>query len=74
MAEKEDVQKRVCEEEDYIRCPKASNSLTKFLQKNTEGVEDATIARLLVIPEEKVEAIYQEAVATLREGMTDDED
>ena len=69
--DKEDIIKRVMEEEDYIRCPKCSNSLTKFLAKNSEGVDNAVIARLLMIPEEKVEELYEEAVKKLRAEMVD---
>lgn len=69
--DKDDILKRIREEEDYIRCPKCSNSLAKFLAKNSEGVEDSTIARLLMIPEEKVQEIYEDAVKKLREGMVD---
>ena len=67
--DKEDISKRVAEEEDYIRCPKFSNSLSKFLAKNSEGVENSVIARLLMIPEEKVEEVYGEAVQQLRKEM-----
>jgi len=74
MDNKEDLQKRVLEEEDYVRAPKFSNSLSKFLARNSDGVENATIARLLMIPEEKVEEIFQEAVLMLREDMVEDED
>lgn len=69
--DKNEVQKRINEEEDYIRCPKCSNSMMKFLVKNSEGVENATIARLLVITEEDVEKIYQEAILMLRSEMKD---
>lgn len=69
--DKDDIQRRIRDEEDYIRCPKCSNSLAKFLAKNSEGVEDSTIARLLMIPEEKVQEIYEDAVKKLREGMVD---
>lgn len=72
--DKDELQKRVTNEEDYIRCPKFSNSLTKFIAKNSEGVEDSTIARLLMIPEEKVEEIYEEAIKKLREDMVDKDD
>jgi hypothetical protein len=73
--DKEDIAKRVAEEEDYIRCPKFSNSITKFVAKNSEGVENSVIARLLMIPEEKVEEIYAEAVRELRAEMVEkDED
>lgn len=73
--DKEDILKRVREEEDYIRCPKCSNSLAKFLAKNSEGVENSVIARLLMIPEEQVELLYQDAVQKLRAEMVEkDED
>jgi hypothetical protein len=72
MADKEDLQKRVREEEDYIRCSKFSNSLTKFVAKNSEGVDDSTIARLLLMEESEVTRIYQEAVVQLREGLSEE--
>lgn len=71
--DKDDVAKRIEQEEDYIRCPKCSNSLSKFVAKNPEGVEDSVIARLLMIPEEKVEEIYEDAVKKLRENMVEKE-
>lgn len=74
MENKEDLAKRVMEEEDYVRAPKFSNSLSKFLARNSDGVENATIARLLMIPEEKVEEIFQEAVLKLREDMVEDDE
>jgi len=70
--EKSEMLKRILDDEDYIRCPKFSNSLNKFTQKNSEGVENTTIARLLMMTEEEVEAKYQEAVARLREEMEED--
>jgi hypothetical protein len=71
--DKDDIQKRILEDEDYIRCPKFSNSITKFVAKNPEGVEDNVIGRLLVIPEEKVEEIYQEAIEILKKDMANNE-
>ena len=68
-----DPQKRVLEEEDYVRAPKFSNSLAKFVSRNSEGVENATISRLLMLPEEEVERLYQEAITILREGMVGDD-
>lgn len=73
MADKDDIQKRIREDEDYIRSPKFSNSLQKFLAKNPDGAEDSVIARLLSMPEEEIEAIYQEAVTALREEMSDED-
>lgn len=71
MTDKDEVQKRIAEEEDYIRCPKCSNSLTKFVAKNPDGVENNVISRVLAIPEEKVEEIYIEAVKMLQKDMVD---
>ena len=72
--DKDDVSKKIKEDEDYIRCPKCSNSLIKFLAKNSDGVEDSVIARLLMIPEEKVQELYEEAVKKLRKGMVEDDE
>lgn len=70
--DKDDLQKRIREDEDYIRCPKFSNSLSKFVLKNSEGVDDAAIARLLMISEEEVEKVYQEAVEFIKKEMSDE--
>ena len=70
--DKDDIQKRILEDEDYIRCPKCSNSLLKFIAKNSEGVENSVIARLLVVSEERVEEIYQEAIKILKKEMKEE--
>lgn len=70
--DKDDIQKKIREEEDYVRSPKCSNSLTKFLVKNPDGVEDNIISRLLMMPEEKVKEVYAEAVKMLQEEMEDE--
>lgn len=70
--EKEEILRKIMEDEDYIRCPKCANSLAKFLAKNSDGVENSVIARLLMIPEERVEELFQEAVRRLRKKMVED--
>ena len=67
--EKTEILKKILEDEDYIRCPKFSNSLNRFAERNSDGVENATIARLLMMSEQEVERIYNEAVEMLREEM-----
>lgn len=69
MIDKDEMQKKIKLEEDYIRCPKFGNSLSKFTMKNSEGVENSTIARLLMISEEEVEKMYQEAIEILKKDM-----
>ncbi|NJO48290.1 MAG: hypothetical protein HC840_01080 [Leptolyngbyaceae cyanobacterium RM2_2_4] len=73
MDNKAELQQRVLTEEDYVRAPNFSNSLAKFLARNSDGVENATIARLLMITEEEVETLFQEAVQMLRDEMVDED-
>jgi hypothetical protein len=72
--DKSELIKRILQEEDYIRCPKFSNSLNKFLSRNFDGVENSTIARLLMMSEDEVEKIYEEAIAKLRKSMVKSKD
>jgi len=67
--EKNEVQRRIVEDDDYIRCPKCSNSVNKFLLRNPDGAEDSVIARFLMTTEEKVRELYAEAVKMLRKDM-----
>jgi hypothetical protein len=67
--DKSEALKRVEKEEDFIRYPKLDNSLSKFLDENPDGVDDATIARLLAMSEEEVQAVYQDALLQLRTLM-----
>lgn len=71
--DKSDMLKKILEDEDYIRCPKFSNSLNRFTAKNSEGTENSTIARLLMLSEEEVEQKFQEAIKMLREDMVDED-
>lgn len=71
--EKNDLEKKIVEEEDFIYAPKFGNSLNKFLAKNDSPLEDRAIGRLLMILPEDVEKIYQESIAILKEDMDQDE-
>jgi hypothetical protein len=76
MIDKTEIQNKIATEEDYIRCPKLDNSLNKFIAnpKNSDGVKTETIARLLMMTEEEVERIHQEAIQMLRDDMLEVED
>ena len=73
MANKEDFKKRILEEEDFIKCPRSSNSLQKFLIKAPEVVEDKAIAKLLMIEVEEVQKIYDEAVKKIKEDLSEED-
>lgn len=72
--EKSELQKKVREDRDFIHAPKFSNSLQKYLAKNDNLLENNTIGRLLLIPSDEVERIYQESIIELRKEMVSDED
>jgi hypothetical protein len=72
IMDRDDVTKRIKDEEDYIRSPKFGNSLARLKMKNPEGVDDATIAKVLMMSEEDVQKIYDEAVTMLKEGIDDE--
>lgn len=61
--------RKILEEEDFIHAPKHQNSLQKFLAKTDNLLENGAIGRLLLIPEDEVERIYQESIVELQKEM-----
>ena len=74
MANKEDLKKKVLEEEDFIKCPRSFNSLEKFLAKSPEVVEDKVIAKLLLIEESEVQKIYDDAVSIIKNDLGEEDE
>ena len=72
--EKDNVLKKILEEEDFIHAPKFGNSLNKFLAKNDNLLENTAVGRLLLLPESEVERLYQESIVALRKEMVSDDD
>lgn len=65
------VKARISSEEDFIYCPRLSNSLSKFLEIHSEGVENDKIAKVLMLSEEEVEQIFASALTKLRAFLDD---
>ena len=72
--EKNEISRKIVEDDDYIRCPKCNNSVNKFLLRNPDGAEDSMIARFLMVSEERVKELYEEAVKFFQEHMGDDDE
>jgi hypothetical protein len=70
--EKSELQAKILTEEDFIHSPKYQNSLNKFLAKTDNLLENGAIGRLLLIPADEVERIYQESVEALKKEMNPD--
>jgi hypothetical protein len=72
IMDRDDVKKRIRDEEDYIRCPKFGNSLARLRSKHPDGVEDHMIAKILMLTEQEIQGLYDEAVEMLKEGILDE--
>lgn len=70
--ERNELEKKIQEDPDFIHAPRFGNSLQKFLNKLDNPCENGTIGRLLLLSSEEVEKIYQESVVLLRKEMVDD--
>lgn len=66
---KNELEKRIREETDFIHSPKHQNSLSRYFMKNDQPLENGAIGRLLMISSKEVEAIYQESVLELRKRV-----
>lgn len=67
--DKNDMQKKVREEQDFIHAPKYQNSINKYVSKMDAPLENGAIARILLISEEEVDTIYLESVEALKKEM-----
>lgn len=72
--EKDNLSKKVLEDEDFIYAPKFGNSLNKYLAKMENPPDNSVIGKLLLIPEAEVEKLYQESIIALRKDMVDDDE
>ena len=72
--DKNEMQEKIRTIEDFIHSPKHKNSLDNFLAKNENPLENGTIARLLAMTPDEVEAIYQESIKEFKKEMAADED
>ena len=67
--DKEMLRKKIIEDEDFIYCPRLSNSLEKLLSKNPNGVTDERIGKVLLIEDEEIKEIYESALKKLRKAL-----
>jgi len=72
--ERDEMERKIKEDDDFIYAPKFGNSLQKYLAKTDKLLENGAIGRLLLIPAEEVERIYEESIVELRKEMLDEGD
>jgi len=72
--ERDEMQRKIREEEDFVHAPKFGNSLNKFLAKTDNPLENGAVGRMLLLSAEEVDRIYQESVVELRKEMNPDDE
>jgi dimeric dUTPase (all-alpha-NTP-PPase superfamily) len=60
---------KLTQEEDYIDCPKFNNSIRQLIDKNPDGIDDETIAKVLNMSVDEVEKAYQNAINKLKKSL-----
>ena len=63
---KNNVKERILTEEDYIYCPRLSNSLKKLLEVHPNGVEDEKICKMLLIDQYELNKMYDNIIKKFR--------
>jgi hypothetical protein len=66
---KEKLKEKILTDPDFIYSPKYNNSLDKFMHRHDEGVESSHAAKVLLMEEQEVDDIYEEAVNNLKKLM-----
>jgi hypothetical protein len=66
---KEKLKEKILTDPDFIYSPKYDNSLDKFMHRHDEGVESSHAAKVLLMEEQEVDDIYEEAVNNLKKLM-----
>lgn len=65
----EEKKHKLTQEEDYIDCPKFNNSIKQLIEKNPDGIDDETIAKVLNMTPQEVEETYQNAIKKLKKSL-----
>lgn len=60
---------KIKEDADFIVFPRFGNSLERFVALYPDGVDDKTIAKVLLLEVEEVEALFESAVKKIRKNL-----
>lgn len=72
--DKDNLKKKILDDEDFIYCPRLANSLERLMEKHPNGLEDERICKVLLMTQEELDETFQSAILKLRESLgVDDE-
>ncbi|MDD5650812.1 MAG: hypothetical protein PHF86_10430 [Candidatus Nanoarchaeia archaeon] len=63
---KEELKEKIENDEDFIYCPRLGNSIKNLLKVHPEGIDNERIAKVMLMTEEEVEEVFQNAVKKIQ--------
>jgi hypothetical protein len=69
MKNKDEIKKKIMEDDDFIYCPRLGNSVKKLLQKNPDGIDDERMSKVLLMSVGEVEKLYKSALEKIKQGI-----
>ena len=66
---KDSLKEKIGKDEDFIYCPRLSNSLKKFIEKHPDGVSEDRICKVLLMEKEELDKIFNTAIKKIRDYM-----
>jgi len=67
--EKSMLKERIEKESDFIYCPRLGNSLKKFVNTHSNGVDDERICKVLLINQKELDEIFESAIKKIRKKL-----
>lgn len=67
----EEIKNSIETDPDFVYYPTLNNSLKRVLDTHPEGLDDATIAKALMISEDEVVEIFTKAIRKIKEQLGD---
>jgi hypothetical protein len=64
-----DIKDKIADDADFILCPKFGNSIKKLIETYNDGIDNAKIAKVLLMTEKEVEETYQSAINKIRQYL-----
>ena len=69
MKNRKEMEEKIHEDPDYIAFPRFGNSLKRFVSSYPEGVDNKTIAKLLLLEVDEVDALFESAIGKIRKNL-----
>jgi len=66
---KDSLKNKIKKDDDFIYCPRLSNSLKKFVEKHPDGVDEDRICKVLLMEREELDRVFNNALKKIRDYM-----